>query len=252
MIRYLLYSLCLIAVFDACAEDLPTLTVGVENQIYDPHSRYENNELTGFAREVLDAFGEYAGYQMRYEGYPINTLFDGLISRRFDLKYPDNPYWQHELKNGVRIAYSRGVSPFIDGVVVLEENKDMEITKLKRLGLPFGFTALGYQYLAENDKVELIRRKTLSELIELLLKKEIDGIYGNIDVTLFQYEHYHSGQTTLQWAPKLPYTAQSYKLSTAKKPRLIKKFNEFLAAKKQTVTAIRKKYGIKDIIERQQ
>ena len=98
------------------------LVIGVEDLIYYPHYQYKGGDFGGFGRAVLDEFARAKGYQFSYKPYAANDLFNALISRQIDFKYPDNPYWQHQHKEGVRIAYSDPVTPYIDGVSLLNQN----------------------------------------------------------------------------------------------------------------------------------
>lgn len=164
--RYIVSLLVALWSFQLAAEEPVVLIVGLEKQPYAPYHYYRDGVPHGYAKEVIDAFAEYSGYRVEYRAFSINELFHQLISRQIDFKYPDNPYWQHPLKSGVRIAYSDPVAPYVDGVTMSVERKGSGLEQLNRLGILSGFTPLNYQYLADNGQLSLIEKDSLEQLFE--------------------------------------------------------------------------------------
>lgn len=228
-----------------------TFIVGVEKQSYYPYYYHQEGELRGYGRDILDAFAKSQGYTFIYKAMAVDDLFKQLISRQVDFKFPDNPYWQYQFKAGVRIAYSEPVNPYIDGVSVLSTRKGLGIHELYRLGVLKGFTPLNYEYLASVGKVHFVERNTILELITLALDNKIDGVYGNIRTVSYQSSQLLNDKDRLVWDPILPYTAQSYRLSTAARPRMIKEFDAYLKREARFIKATQKKYGIVDLSEEQ-
>lgn len=226
------------------AQEPVVLVIGLEQQQYSPHYYHRNGVLAGYGREVFDAFAEYSGYQVEYKVFPVDELFQQLISRQIDFKYPDNPYWQHPLKTGVRMAYSDAVAPYVDGVSMLKSRQGAGLSELKRLGILKGFTPLNYQSLADSGRLQLVSRGSLELLFELLFKGKIDGIYGNVDVVQALAKARYSDNEGLYWNQQLPYVSQSYRASTAAKPRLIKSFNRFLVDRAELIQQLQTRYQI--------
>lgn len=227
-----------------------TFVIGVENLFYLPHYHFENGEFSGYSRAVLDAFAERHDYNFEYRAMPINELFQQLISKKIDFKYPDSPSWQHTAKQGVRIAYSDPVTPYIDGASVLPQKKSAGLRRLQRMGTLQGFTPLDYEYLIESGAVELLETTSTRKLIEMALNEKVDAIYANIDVIQYQLNLSGKEKGALVFDPLLPYTIQSYMLSTAKRPRMLKEFNIFLREEKELIKSLKLKYGIRDILDR--
>lgn len=46
------------------------------------------------------------------------------------------------------------------------------------------------------------------------------------------------------WNQRLPYVAESYRISTASKPRLLKVFNQFLLERAEQIKQLREKHQI--------
>ena len=223
-------------------------TIGVEQQLYYPHYHYENGEFSGYARELLDTYAQHKGYIFRYIALPVNDLFKALVAREIDFKYPDNPYWQHVVKEGVRIAYSNPVTPYIDGVTVTPSNTNKGLKSLQRLGTLEGFTPLNYEYYIKSGRIKLIEMRSTTELIKAALIGDIDGVYANVDVISHQASKKFPDSEGLVFDRSLPYTAQSYMLSTAKNPQLLKEFNHFLLLKARLIKDLKQKYKINDIM----
>lgn len=230
------------------AAETKFFTVGVEEQLYYPHYHYENGEFSGYARELLDAYAQHNGYIFRYVALPVNDLFKALVAREIDFKYPDNPYWQHVVKEGVRIAYSNPVTPYIDGVSVTPSNLNKGLKSLRRLGTLEGFTPLNYEYYIKSGRIKLIEMRSTTELIKAALVSDIDGVYANVDVITNQTSQKFPDSEGLVFDKSLPYTAQSYMLSTAKNPQLLKEFNHFLLLKARLIHELKQKYNINDIM----
>ncbi len=247
---HFLKLLCPLILLSSCAHTSETrFIVGVENQPYSPHYYYINGEMTGYGREILDAFADSKGYQFEYKPMPIDDLFQSLIARKIDFKYPDSPYWQHEIKEGVRIAYSDPVLPLIiDGVSVSQDKLGSGLWKLKILGIPAGFTPINYNHLAQAGKLKLVKRNSTQQLIELLLSEKIDGIYGNIDIVRNEFlSQFPNSKKIIVWDKELPYIVQPYMLSTAKRPRIIDEFNGFLKNNKALIDKLQEKYHIQKL-----
>ena len=228
-------------------EEKTRYIVGVENQLYYPHYHYENNKFSGFARAILDRFADKNNYIFEYRALPVDELFQQLIAREIDFKYPDNPYWQHEVKEGVRVAYSDPVTPYFDGVSVLKERKGQGVKNLKKIGTIKGFTPLSYEYLIQTGKIELLESQSSLELIQWALSGKVDGIYANVDVIAYQLLKKFNQLDTLTFDISLPYTASTYMLSTTNRPRVLKKFNRFLINESENIKKMKKDFGIKNM-----
>lgn len=130
--------LMLSPILSSVAHAQKTFIVGVEDHNYYPQYWYDSKkqEYSGYAREVLDLFAKQHNYQLIYKPYPVNRLFTSFINEKVDFKFPDNSYWKSDVKkeSGKHIIYSQPVTEYIDGVVVLPENKGKGLEHLKKMG----------------------------------------------------------------------------------------------------------------------
>jgi len=222
-----------------------TYVVGVENLDYFPfYSGAKKDSYGGFAREFLDAFAKAEGYKFTYKALPIKRLFNDFLKEKIDFKFPDNSYWQSDLKKGINIAYSKSVVNYIDGAMVLPENKGKGIESLKTLGTVMGFTAWDYLDLIKSNKVKIIENPSFKGLLKQAIEKRINGAYINPAVARYQLENVMNKPNALVFDPNLPHTKSSYMLSTIKHPEIIEKLNIFMEQNKQAIEEMKNKYKV--------
>ncbi|MDM8567299.1 transporter substrate-binding domain-containing protein [Candidatus Halobeggiatoa sp. HSG11] len=227
-----------------------TLTIGVEDHDYWPYYTYKNFEYQGIARELLDKFAETKDYTFKYQALPVKRLFRDFLTDRVDFKFPDNVHWdgtlkKQKLKNKKQITYSDPVLRFIDGVMVLPENKGKNIDKFKKLGTILGFTPWAWLDILKTNKVRKIETPKYSNLISMALSKRIDGIYANIVVGSYQLEQIDKAGE-LVFDSTLPHSDNYYFLSSINYPQVIQEFNQFMRDNTELVNSLKNKYKVEE------
>jgi polar amino acid transport system substrate-binding protein len=219
-----------------------TFTIGIESIDYYPHQiTNEKGEISGFTRELLDTFAKNKGIKFVYTPLPVKRLFISFLANQVDFKYPDNAYWQSELKQGKEVVYSNSVVDYIDGVMVKKENSDLR--KLKTLAIMRGFTPLQYLVQIKKKELSFIESDEHKSLFLLVTSGRAEGCYFDIVVAQYQLKKMGmSGQ--LVFNSNLPYTKSSYSLSTINHPEIINDLNQFLVEQKKLVDELKKKYGV--------
>lgn len=238
--KKLLFLLTAVTLFNVSlsAEEF---TVGVENIDYYPHYQIENGEYRGFARGVLDLFAKQNGHIFIYKPMPIKRLFHDFLEGNIDFKYPDNPYWQKEMKQGKEVRYSNTVTEYIDGVMVKKENVGK--AKLKVLGSVMGFTPWEYINKIEKKEITLKENSNFKNLLKQAIARRVDGAY--INTAIADYTLTKMGKEgALVFDKTLPFTKSSYFLSTIKHPKILKEFNLFLKNNKEEIEKLKKKFQI--------
>jgi polar amino acid transport system substrate-binding protein len=226
-----------------------TFTVGVEDLDYFPQYAHTGTQVTGFGRELLDAFAKSRGYKFEYRMYPLSRLsLEAFKNQSLDFKYPDNSYWETKLRKLVTVHYSNPVMPYIDGVLVLPENKGRGIASFKVLGTMTGFTPWNYLDLIKDKKVTVFENDGFVSLLKQTSMKRVDGAYVNVEVAKYQLREVLKTPDALVFDPDLPHTKDYYYLSTVKHPQIIAEFNAFLAKETQLYEQIRKKLQIESSI----
>lgn len=223
------------------------LVVGVENQDYRPYYWVEAGRYQGPGRDILDAYAASRGdIRFVYRPLPVNRLYQAFLSGAVDLKYPDNPQWQADLKKGKAIAYSRAIADFIDGVMVQPRRKGAGLDGLKVLGTVLGFTPWDYLGRIKAGSVRLLENGSLSGLLEQTILGRIDGAYVNPAVARYQLENVLHKPGALVFDPELPHTKGAYLASSIKHPDLIKDLNRYLSEERESVWAILRRYNLAD------
>jgi len=238
--------ICLMLLSTSSIAGPKEFTVGVEAQKYYPQFDNENGkEYFGFARELLDMFANEKGYKFHYKIRPVKRLFSEFVNKKaFDFKYPDNPVWKSDLKKGKNVIYSDSVVKYIDGVMVLTENKSKDISNFKKLGTVRGFTPYPFLGLIKDKKVELTENNNFISLLRQVLVKRIDGAYINVSVAKHNIKEVLKKTNQLVFSPKLPHIKDSYYLSSIKQPDIIKEFNIFLKDKKAQIDKLKQDFNV--------
>lgn len=221
--------------------------IGVELHEYQPYYGFDpkNPEnYIGYGREFLDAFAKEKGYHFEYKMLPVKRLFSEFFANNLDFKFPDNPGWSSEERPGKTIHYSDPVCNFIDGLMVLSENKDIQLESLQEIGTVRGFTAFAFLNLINSKKLKISEAHSLQALLKQVEAGRIDGAYGNITVSRHAFKDAGLTENRLVFAEHLPHHKGSYLLSTMRHPDIIKELNSFLEEKKELVSELRKKYNI--------
>lgn len=221
-----------------------TYTVGVEDLDYYPVYAVKDGRYTGYAREVLDAFAKERGYRFEYKPFPVNRLFATFFQGQVDFKFPDNPYWQGDLRTGKNIAYSGSVVIYIDGALVRPEMKDAAPDEVKTLGTVAGFTPWAWLERIKNKQVTLRENASFTALAQQVAAKRVDAAYASVAVLNYQLDHVLKTPGALVFNGKLPHSRDSYFLSTLKYPEVIAEFDAWQKNHQDFVHALKKKYGV--------
>ena len=243
--RLVVLSLALVLVLPGLlGAQAKVFKIGVENSQYYPHYTTDNGNYQGFARDVLDAFAKSKGYVFEYKPVPVNRLFSYLINGSVDFKYPDNEFWQGDLKKNLNLVYSDPVVDYVDGVVVLAANKGKGKANLKNLGTMRGFTVWEYLDDIKAGTIKLNENDDMVALINQTLIGRVDGVYSNVAVMGYLMREKVKQPAAIVYDPDLPHTKGSYKLSSIKYPAVVKEFNEFLVVNKALVKKLKDQYQI--------
>ncbi|MBF0225702.1 MAG: transporter substrate-binding domain-containing protein [Desulfobacterales bacterium] len=241
-------TFCMLWFSGICFSETKEFVIGVEDLEYFPHYTHDGEYYKGYAREFFDNFAKQKGYVIQFKILPVKRLFKEFLDGIIDFKYPDNPYWQQDLKKGKTIHYTNSVAEYIDGIMVLTENKGAGLDKLKILGTMRGFTAWDYLDLINSEKIKLNENNTFTGLLQQIILKRIDGAYVNVAVAKYQLNEFLKRPGSLVFDANLPHTKGSYLCSSIKYPEIIQEINNFLTENKTFIDELKKKYQI-DVIE---
>jgi polar amino acid transport system substrate-binding protein len=221
-----------------------TFKVGVELQPYLPYSNVQDGEYLGYGRDLLDAFAAHQGHVFIYQPLPVRRLLSDLLNDRVDFKYPDNPRWNADQKQGYALQYSQAAAPAIDGVLVKPRFLGQGKERLRRLGTQRGFTPWPYLGEINAGKIMLIQANQIDSLLAMAMSDRVDGVYLNPQVV--RHQLYNNAGSGLVFDPKLPYQDDHYFLSSIKHPEVIAQFDAFLTSQAELVQSLKDRHGISD------
>ncbi|MFZ6741985.1 substrate-binding periplasmic protein [Undibacterium sp. JH2W] len=228
------------------AAERKTFVIGVEDFDYYPlHSMSRGSEFTGFARDVLDAFAHEHGYTFVYQPLPINRLFAVFFEKNtLDFKYPDNPHWQTERRQGVRLSYSTPLVVSEEGALVLPSHKGRSLLHIKTMGTMLGFTPWPYLSFINDKSVTLVIDDNFDSLLRQAIGGHIDVVYMNVDVAKYRLETQLKEPQGLVFDLDLPHAASDFSLSTRQHHEIIRQLNLFLQRQPLLLPRLREKYHI--------
>ncbi|MFP6799463.1 MAG: hypothetical protein VCA39_10190 [Pseudomonas sp.] len=221
-----------------------TFKVGVELQPYLPYSNVQDGEYLGYGRDLLDAFAAHQGHVFIYQPLPVRRLLSDLLNDRVDFKYPDNPRWNADQKQGYALHYSQAAAPAIDGVLVKPRFLGQGKERLLRLGTQRGFTPWPYLGEINAGKIMLIQANQIDSLLAMAMSDRVDGVYLNPQVV--RHQLYNNAGSGLVFDPKLPYQDDHYFLSSIKHSEVIAQFDAFLTSQAELVQSLKDRHGISD------
>jgi len=240
-----LWALLLIMSVSVSVNAKTTYVVGVQSfSHYYPFSAYSNRSYSGFNRELLDMFANTHHYRFVYKALPLTSLPSRFVDGVVDLKYPDSPDWDRDIKKGVNVIYSEPVVDYIDGVMVIDQNYSQPIDQLHRLGTVVGFTPELYQSRIRSGQTRLNESYKYDSLMMKLVSGRIDGGYANIAVAQFYLDQMGFKKGSVRFDDTLPHEKGTQRLSTIHHPKLIDEFNQFLSDKQEAISALKARYGI--------
>ncbi|HOV13608.1 MAG TPA: transporter substrate-binding domain-containing protein [Spirochaetota bacterium] len=246
----LTFILSVFLVINLISQTKKDFIIGVENIKYYPIYNWDGKDYTGYAKELFDSFAAKKGYTFKYVALPVARLFNDFLSTdSLDFKFPDNPYWSSDAKKGKNVIYSKSVSEYIDGVIVIPERKGYGVEKLKTLGTVMGFTAWEYLDMISSKAILLKESTDFVGLLQQTMNKNIDGAYINITVADYTLNEVLKKPKLLTFDDKLPYTKSSYFISTIKYPQVIEEFNKFLESDKVEVNKLKNKYKVEESVK---
>ncbi len=238
---------CILQLQPCYASENIIFTVGVQAfKEYLPYSEYKDGKYTGFNREILDLFASTKGYTFKYRAYPIKRLYREYLQEKIDLKYPDNSYWSFELKKEKDIKYSDPVVEYIDGVMILPENKGKGVNNIKNLGVLAGFTPFAYLKMIKTGAIKKAEIFNYERLLRLVILKRVDGAYSNVAVSHYYLDHLLKDRNALVFDPDLPHTRSHRHLSSFKHPKIIDEFNIFLREHHTIIKKMKMEYKVED------
>lgn len=236
--------LTLLAAGAPAATPAATYSVGVEDLDYLPAYGVRDGEYAGAARELLDAFASDQGIRFEYRPLPVPRLYATFFQGLVDFKFPDNPNWQRDRREGKALSYSAPMIEYIDGSLTLPASEGGGIETVHSLGTVIGFTPWAWLGRIEKGKVMLHENADFTALVRQVLKGRLDAAYANVAVVNYQLDRVLQRPGALVFDRALPFSRDHYHLATLTHPDLIEAFDRWLESNREFVGELKARHGV--------
>lgn len=221
--------------------------VGVEDhEDYLPYSEFKQRHYRGLVRELLDAFAAAQGLALDYRVLPVRRRNLLLAKGELDLLVPDHPRWAPEAKQGLNMAYAPMVE-FTDGAFVMPTHRGRGVTRIRRLGIPNGFTPFPYRQWIDRGDIQVEESGKHYGLFEKLRSGHIDAAYLNHRMGLHYFAQREPDPARRPvFDPELPHVDDFWHLSSATRPELVEAFRVFMARNPELLPQAKRHWGWDD------
>lgn len=251
-VQFIVGALCLAPFIPVWANSPVTdYTVAVEAIDYMPlYSGSVQSPYRGYARDLLDLFGQRFGYRFHYVALPVNRLYKEFFAgQHLDFKFPDNPNWQPENKLGLNVIYSAPVITVVEGLFIPARKAGQGMSNIKTIATITGFTPTPYLPAIASGKIKLYSVDSFQSLFTMSTIDRVDAIYTN-GMAVKYYESAQGDKNgSLQMDRSLPSIASNFSLATLKHPEVVAQFNQFLQNDDAEIKRLKRKYGVTSVVD---
>lgn len=223
-----------------------TLEIGVEDLSYLPAYSVDNGVYGGYAREFLDAFAADSGYKFTYRALPVPRLYAEFLNGQVLFKFPANPNWSAQAKEGKNVIYSGPVARFRDATVVPKANLGKPI---KTLGTVTGFTPWVWLDQIKAGEVRLTENTDFNALVRQVLAARIEGAYASIAVINYQLDKVLDRPGALVYDPSLPNSLDTYRLATISRPDVTTALDAWMAKNADRIAEMKQRHAVEKGVE---
>jgi ABC-type amino acid transport substrate-binding protein len=197
----------------------------------------------GFAWAVLEAFAAQNNIEFDYIPMPITRLQPSMDNAAIDFIFPDNPIWFAYRSNRYPNIYSGPLISTISSTFVRTSNADLQINEIKKVAIPFGYTA--------NTWFDGIKQFNIQSVPVRDLKAGLNSVrLGTVDAADIEYNvakylmHNHTDLNCLSVSEHLPSAVVNYHLSSIKHILILENLTKFVENNPQLIVALKQKYNI--------
>jgi len=219
--------------------------IGVESLDYYPLYLGRGSSYTGYARDLLDEFAKASGHTFTYKPLPAKRLISHFLEGKLDFKYPDSIKWAPGIKKGHTLTYSDSTVEYIDGLMRLPANKDLNMNSFTTLGTLRGFTPWVYMDNINNGKLKVYETNNMKALVSMTESKRVQAAYMNVTVARYYMRNKLKNPSLLTFQADMPHARDHFSLSSTKYPKVIEEFNQFLKDNVAFVDKLKDKYQVR-------
>ncbi|WP_148862870.1 transporter substrate-binding domain-containing protein [Marinobacter fonticola] len=228
------------------ASERPVYTVGIEEIDHLPYFSGKEGVPSGFVIELLRLFAESQDIEFRFVSLPIKRLTASVIKGDVDFRFPDNSEWDLVDKEGVTVAYSDKVAPFVDGYLV--RNGVRTLQPGARVGIIRGFdVARDKLNVLDGLNLQYLETSDYEGLLSVMVLERVDAVFANIGIVEWRTRNW-SENDKFSFRAGLPSHSSHYRLSSINHVQLIRQFDTFLAVNASAIEKLQRKWDIDSVI----
>lgn len=213
------------------------LVIGIEANNHPPLYWKEGDKYHGLYPELLDDFANEYGHSIVYRSYPVKGLFQALVDKEIDFKFPDKVTWMPVLKKDKKIHYSAPIFQLVEGVMVKPNNLSKEIKLLSSINVS------DMSHLFDINKVTKIHSPSLETAVLLALKSRTDGVYANIQSVQHILKTQLNQLDSLVFDDSQPHSVRRYYMSTIQHSKILLQFNQYVIDNNEQVKLVKPEYN---------
>lgn len=218
--------------------------VGVSYVNGYPLFAFADIEDRGFGWALLEKFAEANNIEFEYSSMPITRLQPSMDSGAIDFIFPDNPRWSLYRSNRKPNIFSGPIMSSISVTFVRNEHKDIALEDIKKIAIPFGYTAFTWLDPIQTHGIDSMPVRDLSTALYSVVQNKVDA--ADVEYNIGQYLiSQNPSLADLTINPTLPNANVDYHLSSIKHIMILEKLTNFVEQEKELVNKLRLQYEVK-------
>ena len=177
---------------------------------------------------------------------PMTKLQPAMDTGAIDFIFPDNPAWSTFRSNRLPNIYSATILKATSATFVTVENKDLKIPDIKKVAIPFGYSALTWVDPIENFDIKSIPIRDLKTGLNILRTGSVDAADIEYNTAMHLIENNDMFRHRLIISRTLPHSEVHYKLSSIKHIIVLESFSLFLQQEQELMQKLKAQYNIKE------
>lgn len=197
----------------------------------------------GMAWAILQQFATENNIEFEYVSKPTSLMQAALESGEVDFLFPDNPEWSQYRSKTAPNQYSGPIVTGVSSSFVRAENVDLPSSFVKKVAIPFGFSAFSWHDLIKQNHAKAVPIRDIRAILYSVHTGRTDAadVEYNIAMSIINDDERLSN---LVPHPDLPNQPVYYHLSSIKHGDVILELSDFLKSHEPLVSELRNKYHV--------
>lgn len=220
--------------------------VGVSYLNQYPVYSAANNGEKGIGWAILKAFGDKNDIEFEFVSMPMTKLQPAMDDGAIDFIFPDNPKWSGFRSKRFPNIYSATILEATSATFVTVENKNLEISEIRKVAVPFGYTSLTWVDPIKSFDIKSIPVRDLNSGLNILRTGSVDAADIEYNTAMHLIKNNDLFRHRLTISKKLPHSVVHYKLSSIKHIMVLEKLSLFMQQEQALIQKLKAQYKIKE------